>query len=190
MRAAAALAFAGMRAAPGRTLVRVLVLSLAVALLGAMLLFVGASLRTMTSSAVRSAPLHWQGPVASYQQAERVAAAVAGQRGVRESAPAATAPFAGATHSGPRGTASAGAGSVLAVPPDYAKRFPTFRFLQGSLLPGQVVLDQQLAATLQARIGDRVTLVPRPNAPPQSFKVSGIALVSAGDKLFQPLDPG
>ncbi|HEV7460124.1 MAG TPA: ABC transporter permease [Solirubrobacteraceae bacterium] len=189
MRAAAALAFAGMRAAPGRTLVRILVLSLAVALLGAMLLFVGASLRTMTSSAVRSVPLHWQGPVGSYQQAGRVAADVAAQRGVKQSAPAATAPLTGATHSGPRGTTSAGASSVLAVPPDYATRFHTFRYLQGSLLPGQVVLDQQLASTLQARIGDRVSLVVRANAPPQSFKVSGIAVVTAGDKLFQPLDP-
>jgi len=82
-----------MRAAPGRTLVRVLVLSLAVALLGAMLLFVGASLRTMTSSAVRSVPLHWQGPVGSYQ-----AGPSGWQRtwprnaGVQQSAPAATAP--------------------------------------------------------------------------------------------------
>ncbi|MDX6672606.1 MAG: putative transport system permease protein, partial [Solirubrobacteraceae bacterium] len=189
MRAAAALAFAGMRAAPGRTLVRVLVLSLAVALLGAMLLFVGGSLRTMTSSAVRSVPLHWQGPVGSYQQAQRVAGDVAAQRGVRQSAPAATAPLVGATHSGPGGTTSAGAGSVLAVPPDYASGFHTFRFLQGSLLPGQVVLDQQLASTLQARIGDRVSLVVRAHAPPQSFKVSGIAVVTAADKLFQPLDP-
>jgi putative ABC transport system permease protein len=77
----------------------------------------------------------------------------------------------------------------LAVPPDYASRFHTFRFLQGSLLPGQVVLDQQLASTLQARIGDRVSLVVRAHAPPQSFKVSGIAVVTAADKLFQPLDP-
>ena len=50
---------------PSRTLVRVLVLAAAVALLGSMLVFVSHSLRTMTSSATRSVPLAWQGPVDS-----------------------------------------------------------------------------------------------------------------------------
>ena len=189
MRAAATLALAGMRAAPGRTLVRILVLSLAVALLGSMLMFIGASLRTMAATTIRSVPLHWQGPVGSYRQATRAAAEVARQRGVHSAAPAATAPFTGATHRGAQGIAAAGAGAVLAVPPDYASRFHTFRYLQGRLREGAVVLDQQLAATLQAQIGDHVTLVTRPHGPPRSFPVSGIALVSAADVLFQPLDP-
>ena len=141
-------------------------LSLAVALLGSMLLFIGASLRTMASTTIRSAPLHWQGPVGSYRQATRAAAEVARQRGVHSAAPAATAPFTGATHRGAQGIATAGAGAVLAVPPDYASRFHTFRYLQGRLREGAVVLDQQLAATLQAQIGDHVTLVTRPLAGP------------------------
>src|SRR5205085_6007665 len=76
-----------------------------------------------------------------------------------------------------------------AVPPDYARHFHTFRFLQGSLRPGDVVLDQQAAATLQARVGDRVALVTSRHAAPQTFRVSGVALVTAADTLFQPLDP-
>ena len=56
-------------ASPVRTLTRVLVLAAAVGLLGAMLLFIGNSLRTMTGTAIRSVPLDWQGPVASYAQA-------------------------------------------------------------------------------------------------------------------------
>src|SRR5206468_1097793 len=60
---------------------------------------------------------------------------------------------------------------------------------QGGLAPGQIVLDQQLAATLQAKIGDYVKLTPRPGAPPHAFKVSGAALITAPDTLFQPLDP-
>src|SRR5207248_1998670 len=55
-------ALRGLARAPGRTAARVLVLAAAVALLAAMLLFVGHSLRTMTGSAVRSVPLDWQGP--------------------------------------------------------------------------------------------------------------------------------
>jgi putative ABC transport system permease protein len=169
--------------------VRIVVLAAAVALLGAMLLFVGHSLRTMTGSAVRSVPLDWQGPVASYPQARKVAAGVARQPGILQASATATGPFAAAAHSGPAGVTNAGSGSVLAVPSGYLAHIESFRFLRGSLRPGAVVLDQQLAATLQARIGDTVRLTPRPGARPQPFKVSGVALVTAPDVLFQPLNP-
>ena len=52
-----------------------------------------------------------------------------------------------------------------------------------------LLLDQQTAATLQARVGDTVTLLPRPGAPPQRYKVSGVALITAPDQAFQPLNP-
>ena len=74
----------------------------------------------------------------------------------------ATAPLAKALHSGPAGASSAGQGAVLAVPPDYLNHIKTFRILQGGLKPGGVVLDQQMAATLQARLGDTVSLVTAP----------------------------
>src|SRR6266536_2733602 len=64
-------AASGLAREPGRTLTRVLVLAAAVALLGAMLLFIGHSLRTMTASATRSVPLDWQGPVSSHDGALR-----------------------------------------------------------------------------------------------------------------------
>src|SRR5205085_307359 len=118
--APARLAFAGLIRAPGRTTVRALTLAAAVALLGAMLLFVGHSLRTMTGTAVRSVPLDWQGPVASYDQARRVAAGVAAQPGIAQASATATAPFASAGHSGAGGVTDAGSGSLLAVPPDYS----------------------------------------------------------------------
>ena len=87
-------ALAGTVRAPFRTLVRAMAPAAAVALLGSMLLFIGDSLRTMTSSAVRNVPLDWQGPVASYGQALEVAHAVAQQPGIQQASPAATAPFA------------------------------------------------------------------------------------------------
>ncbi|MGI8558659.1 MAG: FtsX-like permease family protein [Solirubrobacteraceae bacterium] len=185
MRTAAALALAGLARAPGRTAIRALVLAASVALLGGMLLFVGNSLRTVAGSSVRSVPLDLQGPVASYADAQRVAAGVARQQGVLRASAAATAPLSGAAHNGPGGTTSAGPGAVLAVPADYA--FKTFRILQGAVRPGAVVLDQQMAATLQAQIGDRVSLR-TPNGT-QSLPVSGVALVTAPDILFQTLNP-
>jgi putative ABC transport system permease protein len=189
MRAAAGLALAGLIRSPGRTLTRVLVLAAAVGLLGSMLLFIGSSLRTMTGSAIRSVPLHWQGPVGTYQAAQTVAQKVAGLPGVKQASPAATAPFAAVRHVGAAGISSAGSGSILAVPPGYDAHINVYRFLQGGLRPGGVVLDQQLSATLQARIGDTVAITPKPGAKPHAFKVSGIALITAPDVLFQPLNP-
>jgi putative ABC transport system permease protein len=175
--------------APGRTVVRIVVLAAAVALLGSMLLFVGHSLRTMTASTLRSVPLDWQGPVASYAQDRSVAAGVASQRGIAQASATATAPFSGVTHTGPAGITRAGTGSILAVQPDYEAHIHTFHLLQGSLRPGAVVLDQQLAATLQSHIGDLVTVTPRPRARPQRLRVSGVGLITAPDVVFQPLNP-
>jgi putative ABC transport system permease protein len=165
------------------------VLAAAVALLGGMLLFIGNSLRTVSASAVRAVPLDLQGPVTSYPKAQSVAAGIAKQPGVLQASATATVPIAKATHTGPAGASSAGAGAVLAVPPDYLTHIKTFRILQGSLKPGGVLLDQQMAATLQARLGDTVRLVTRPGAKPVPFMVTGVALVGSADKLFQPLNP-
>jgi putative ABC transport system permease protein len=183
------LLWAGLIRAPVKTATRVLVLAASVALLGGMLLFVGNSLRTMSGSAVRSVPLDWQGPVSSYADAQKVAAGVARQHGVLQASATATAPFSKAVHAASGNVTSAGRGSVLAVPPDYLAHIKTFRILQGGLAPGGVVLDQQLAATLKAGVGDRVSLAPSARARPRTFRVSGVAIVTAADQLFQPLNP-
>jgi len=183
------LALAGLARAPGRTALRVAVVAAAVALLGAMLLFIGNSLRTASASALRTVPLDWQAPVSSYSRDLAGARAVVRQPGIAEAAPTATAPFASASHSGRAGHINTGSGSILAVPPRYLSHLKTFRYLQGRLRPGSIVLDQQLAATLQARIGDTVRLTPRPGAPPRAYRVSGIALITAPDQVFQPLNP-
>ena len=185
----ARLAFVGLARAPLRTAVRILSLAGAVALIGAMILFVGHSLRTMTASATRSVSLDWQGPVGTHSAAVRVAAAVTRQPGVQQASPVATAPFASIVHQAAVGTIRSGSGSVLAVPPGYLDHIHTFRFLRGSLRPGEIVFDQQLAATLQVQPGDTVALTPRAGAPRHRFRVSGVALVTAADILFQPLNP-
>ncbi|HEY6069351.1 MAG TPA: FtsX-like permease family protein, partial [Gaiellaceae bacterium] len=190
MRVAAPLALMGLVRAPGRTLLRVLTLAAAVGLLAAMVIFVGHSLGTMTRSAVAGVPVDWQGPVGSYRAATRVAAGVARQPGVAEAVASATAPFAGVEHvSANAGRIRSGAGSIVAVPPRYLDHIDTFRLLRGRLEAGQVVFDQQLAATLQVQPGDTVLLTPKRGERQIRMRVSGVALVTAPDQLFQPLNP-
>lgn len=189
MSAALQLGIARLRHRPGQTVTQVLVLAAAVALLGAMILFIGHSLRTMTASATRSVPLDLQGPVESYGQARTLSRGIAKQPAVAQASAVATAPFAGVSHRGGAGVTDAGAGAILAVPPGYLRHIDTFRFLTGGLRPREIVLDQQLAATLRARVGDTVSLRLGAHAPPRKFTVGGVALVSAPDVLFQPLNP-
>jgi putative ABC transport system permease protein len=60
--------------------------------------------------------------------------------------------------------------------------------LRGGLRPGEIVLDQQLAATLRARVGDSVRLR-LGSGQSRAFRVGGVAVVTAPDVLFQPLNP-
>ncbi|MDX6609453.1 MAG: putative transport system permease protein [Solirubrobacterales bacterium] len=189
MTAALQLGLARLRRRPGQSATQALVLALAVALLGAMILFIGHSLRTMTISATHSVPLDLQGPVNDYGQARQLAGEIAKQPDVAQASAVATAPFAGVVHRGGAGVTTAGAGAILAVPPHYLHRIDTFRILRGGLRPGEIVLDQQLAATLRARVGDTVRLRPGAHSPPRAFKVGGVALITAPDVLFQPLNP-
>ncbi len=183
------LALSSVRRRPARAATQVIVLAAAVALLGAMILFIGHSLRSMTASVTRTVPLDLQGPVASATDARSVASAVRRQPDIAQAAASATTPFAGIGHEGPAGVTSAGHGYALAVEPSYLRHFGTFRYLRGSLQEGQIVLDQQLAATLQAQVGDSVTLTTPGSNTPHRFTVSGVALVTASDVLFQPLNP-
>jgi len=183
------LAWSGVRRRPAHAATQVVVLAAAVALLGAMLLFIGHSLRSMTASVTRTVPLDLQGPVASAAEARSVASAVRRQPDIAQATASATAPFAGIEHTGATGVTSAGRGYALAVEPGYLRHFATFRYLRGSLQEGQIVLDQQLAATLQAQVGDSVALTAPGDHVRQVFRVSGVALVTAPDVLFQPLNP-
>jgi putative ABC transport system permease protein len=165
------------------------VVALAVGLLAGMILFIGNSLRTASATALRQVPLDLQAPVTSLAKDRQAAAGVAGQPGVAYAAAAAIAPFASAERNAAGLSTQTSRGAVLAVPPGYPSKIHTFRFLVGGLRPGGVVLDQQMAATLQARIGDTIRLRPRPHARPLSFPVTGVALIAAPDQVFQPLNP-
>ncbi len=183
------LAIAGLRHRPTRTAIRLGVVSLAVALLAGMILFIGNALRSASASALNQVPLDLQAPVTSFAKDRQAAAEVSRQPGVAYAAAAATAPFASAERSAGGIATQTSQGAVLAVPRDYTAHLHTFRMLQGGLQPGGIVLDQQMAATLQARVGDTIRLRPKPSAPPLPYRVSGVALITAPDQVFQPLNP-
>ena len=185
----ASLALANVRRRAGRTAFRVGVITVAVALLAGMILFIGNSLRSASASALRQVPLDLQGPVTSHAKDVKVAAGVARQPGIAYAGAAATAPFAGAQRTSGGLVTQTSKGAVLAVPPGYASHIHTYRMLQGSLQPGGIVLDQQMAATLQARIGDMVSLRATPHTPPQRYRVTGVGLITSPDTVFQPLNP-
>ena len=126
-----------------------------------MILFIGNSLRTASATALRQVPLDLQAPVTSFAKDQQVAAGVSRQPGVAYGGRGATAPFASAEHRARRISTQTSQGRCSRSPAATRAHIQTFRFLQGSLQPGGVVLDQQMAATLQAGIGDTIRLVPR-----------------------------
>jgi putative ABC transport system permease protein len=167
--------------------VQVGAIAVSLALLASVLIFVTGNLALMTASAAAKVRLDWQAGVADQTAAVSLAARLSGVSGIAQSAPAATATFASANHQVPAGTATSGAGSILAVPPDYLRVFRPFHLLTGSLDPAGVVLSQPLASTLQAQVGDTVMLQLSGQSSPVSVRVSGIAVIDATELLFQPV---
>ena len=129
MRGGLALGAASIRTAPGRAALRILILAVAASLVGAMLVFVSGSLRTMTNAAVATVPVDLQAPVPSARTAAGVARTLGTQRDVLGAVPAATAPFAAAAHQAPVGAIRTGRGAILAVGPGYTRTFSTLRYL-------------------------------------------------------------
>src|SRR4051812_6982262 len=119
MRPAIHLAFTGLWRRPGRSVLRIGVIMIAVGLLAGMILFIGNSLRTASATALRQVPLDLQGPVTTFPKDVQIAAGVAKQPGVSYSAAAATAPFAAAERNVGGLTTQTSSGAVLAVPSDY-----------------------------------------------------------------------
>lgn len=173
-----------------RTLTEVVAIAAALALLASILLFVSGNLSAMTRSAAGRVPLDWQAAVADQSTAQALAQKVAGISGVTEAKPAASATFSGATHQVAGSLATAGAGSILVVPSDYLGQLKPFHLLTGRVDASGVVLSQPLASTLQAQVGDLVSLQLAPQVASAPVLVTGIAAMDVSELLFQPLGVG
>ena len=185
--ALAAYALRQLRHRPLAAAVQVGAIAASLALLASVLMFVSGNLGLMTASSAAKVRLDWQAAAPDEATAMSLAAKLSGIHGVVEAAPAATATFASANHQVTGGTATSGAGSILAVPQDYLRALRPFHLLTGSMESGGVVLSQPLASTLQAQVGDTVILQPSAQSSPVPLRVSGIAVIDSSELLFQPV---
>ena len=188
--ALASYALRALRHKPLAAVVQIGAIAVSLALLASVLIFVSGNLGLMTASAAAKVRLDWQAAAPDQATATSLATKLSGVPGVAQAAPAATATFASAEHQIAAGTATSGAGSIVAVPPDYLRALQPFHLLTGSLDAGGVVLSQPLASTLQAQIGDTVVLNPSAQASPVPLRVTGIAVIDASELVFQPVGGG
>ena len=175
---------------PAQTATQALVLAAAVALLGSMVLFIGHSLRTMTASATRSVPLDLPGPGRLLRPGARAGRRDRRQPDVAQASAGGDRPLRGRRHRGAAGVTSAGAGAILAVPPGYLHQhrhlpLPARRPAPGRRSCSTSSWRRRCGRGSATRSGSRLG----GSAPAARFRVGGVALVTAPDVLFQPLNP-
>ncbi|MHB8652862.1 MAG: FtsX-like permease family protein [Terriglobia bacterium] len=167
----------------GRMLPAVLGVSLTIALLAILGIFINVSAATMTQRALGDIPVDWQieivpgADIAAVEQNLRSAARVRtlDQIGYA-SVPGITATSAGTTQ-------TTGAGKVLGIGPTYWQDFPAeLRPLLGSSVG--ILIAQQTAANLHVAVGDTVS-VNRLALPPVTARIDGVIDLPQEDSLFQ-----
>jgi putative ABC transport system permease protein len=167
----------------GRMLPAILGVSLTIALLAILGIFINASAATMTQRALGDVPVDWQielvpgANIAAVEQQLRAAAPV------RTVDPIGYASVAGFTATSAGTTQTTGAGKVLGIPPTYWKDFPAeLRPLVGS--SAGILIAQQTAANLHVTIGDTISI----NCmalPPITARIDGVIDLPQADSLFQ-----
>jgi putative ABC transport system permease protein len=172
-----------LRRRSGRMLPAVLGVSLTIALLAILGIFINASAATMTQRALGDVPVDWQieivpgANVAAVEQHLRSAAPL------RTVDPVGYAGVAGFTAASTGTTQTTGAGKVLGVTTAYWKDFPAeLRPLLGS--SAGILLAQQTASNLHVTVGDTVS-VNRLGLPAVTARVDGVIDLPQADSLFQ-----
>jgi putative ABC transport system permease protein len=157
--------------------------TLAVALLAAIGLFLAEASRSMTARAVAAVPIDWQVQLAPGADPETISQAIG------KAAPVATihlaryADVAGFEAQTSGTTQTTGPGQVIAFDSSYGAAFPAeVRPLSGSA--NGVLIAQQTAANLHVGPGDTVT-IKRIDLPPENVKVGGVVDLPDADSLFQ-----
>lgn len=157
--------------------------ALTVSLFMSLGLFILSSNASMTSRAVRDVPLDWQILLSRSADSSAVRQAVKQVTPYTAYAKVGYADTNGFVATTGGSTQITGPGKALGITADYQKQFPgEIRHLIGS--NSGVLLAQQTAANLHAKVGDVVT-IKRVGLPPAKLKVDGIVALPNADSLFQ-----
>ena len=161
----------------------VLGVSLTIALLAVLGIFISVSAATMTQRALGDVPVDWQieivngaSPAAIEQQLRRAVHA-------RTVDPIGYAKVSGFTASNAGTTQTTNEGRVLGIAPTYWKDFPgELRAMLGRT--DGILIAQQTAANLHVAVGDTVSIA-RMGLPPVMARIDGVIDLPQADALFQ-----
>lgn len=174
----------------GRMLPAVLGVSLTIALLSILGIFINASAATMTQRAVEDVPIDWQILIAGGATADSIEQQLNQSVTVRAIDPVEYADVSGfSAKSGGNTlgstTQTTGEGKVLGITPTYWKDFPgLLRPMLGAA--DGILIAQQTAANLHVSVGDTIT-IDRTGLPPLTTRIDGVVDLPQADALFQAI---
>ncbi|MGO4409984.1 MULTISPECIES: ABC transporter permease [unclassified Brevundimonas] len=175
--------FGLVRRRAGQMLPATLGISLTVALLAILGLFIDSSAATMTRRALGDVPVDWQVEVANGASPDAVEQLLRHDVRARTIEPVGYATVSGFTASGGSTTQTTGEGKVLGVTPSYWADFPgEMRPMLGRL--DGVLIGQQTAANLHVGVGDTVSIM-RTGLAPVTARIDGVIDLPQADSLFQ-----
>lgn len=175
--------FGLVRRRAGQMLPATLGISLTVALLAILGIFIDSSAATMTRRALGDVPVDWQVEVANGASPDAVEQLLRHDVRTRTIEPVGYATVSGFSASGGGTTQTTGEGKVLGVAPTYWTDFP------GELRPmlgrsDGVLIAQQTAANLHVGVGDTVSIM-RTGLAPVTARIDGVIDLPQADSLFQ-----
>ena len=174
---------------PTRLVGTMIGVALALALLACLGSFIDSSVKTMTSRAVAGLPIDWQILLNSRPNEEAIGAAV---RQAEPNAVVATIGYADVPSLEAKTgetVQTTGTATVLGLPADYRKAFPTEITPMIGADRGVFAL-QQTAANLHVSIGDIVTIQRAGGLAPVEVKINGIISLPDASNIFQRIPSG
>jgi putative ABC transport system permease protein len=160
-------------------------ISLTIAILSSMGIFLYSATSDMTKHAVSSIPVDYQVLLKSDVKVKDIKAAIEKKIGISKSSKVYYADAAGFVSQNKNTMHITGKGKVLGIDKRFIDKFhKEIRFLVGS--KKGVLIAQQAAANLHVKPGDIIT-IKRINLPPVNLKISGIIDLPFADSMFQDI---
>ncbi len=168
----------------GRMLPAVLGVSLTIALLAILGIFINASAATMTRRALGDVPVDWQIEVVPGADVAAVEEQLNKLARVRTADPVGYANVDGFTAKSDGTTQTTGAGKILGITSTYWADFPAMLRPMLGATDG-ILIAQQTAANLHVSVGDTVTITRLGSLPPVKARIDGVIDLPQADALFQ-----